>query len=109
MLWPRKSALLNRLNQSIRSSWMTMILANTCVAPSNLLRAARVNLSAVLRQAMTAMKPQALIPTQAWSQKYLKLPAENSDTPGDYDLYYAPYLYGIFAAFDDPDIPEIVC
>lgn len=55
------------------------------------------------------MKPQALIPTQAWSQKYLKLPAENSDTPGDYDLYYAPYLYGIFAAFDDPDIPEIVC
>lgn len=58
---------------------------------------------------MTAMKPQALIPTQAWSQKYLKLPAENSDTPGDYDLYYAPYLYGIFSAFDDPEIPEIVC
>lgn len=58
---------------------------------------------------MVAMKPQANIPTEQWSQKHLKLPAENSDTPGDYDLYYAPYLYGIFAAFDDPDIPEIVC
>jgi phage terminase large subunit GpA-like protein len=47
------------------------------------------------------------MPTAEWSQKYLKLPAENSDTPGNYDLYYAPYLYGIFAALDDPEIAEI--
>lgn len=58
---------------------------------------------------MVAMKPQPVIPTESWSQKYLKLPAENSDTPGDYNLHYAPYLYGIFAAFDDPEISEIVC
>jgi len=27
--------------------------------------------------------------------------------PGLYDLYYAPYFYGIFAALDDPEIPEV--
>lgn len=39
----------------------------------------------------------------------MKLPQENSDNPGSFDLYYAPYLYGIFAVLDDPNIPEIVC
>lgn len=47
------------------------------------------------------------MPTAEWSQKYLKLPAENSDTPGNYDLYYAPYLFGVFAALDDPLIGEV--
>lgn len=59
--------------------------------------------------AMKSLLPTEQISTSDWSQKYLKLPAENSDTPGDYDLYYAPYLYGIFAAMDDPQIPEITC
>jgi len=58
---------------------------------------------------MAAMKPVPDIPTAQWSESYLKLPKENSDTPGDFDLYYAPYLHGIFAAFDNPRIPEIVC
>jgi phage terminase large subunit GpA-like protein len=58
---------------------------------------------------MTALKPPKNLTTINWSKKYLKLPAENSDTPGDYDLYYVPYLHGIFNALDDPLIPEIVC
>jgi phage terminase large subunit GpA-like protein len=61
-----------------------------------------------LRLAITALIPQKVPTTESWSQKYLRLPAENSDTPGNYDLYYAPYLYGIFAALDDPNIPEVV-
>lgn len=55
------------------------------------------------------MRPPISQSTIDWSQKYLKLPAENSDTPGDYDLYYVPYMRGILNALDDPLIPEIVC
>ncbi len=55
------------------------------------------------------MQPPMDLPTCEWAEKFLKLPKENSDTPGNYELYYAPYLYGIFNAFDDPLIPEIVC
>ncbi len=55
------------------------------------------------------MVPSPPVPTAEWSQKHLKLPRENSDTPGDYDLYYCPYLYGIFAALDDPLIHEVIC
>ena len=55
------------------------------------------------------MKPPTDQPTSKWAEQYLKLPKENSDTPGGYELYYVPYLYGIFSAFDDPLIPEIVC
>ncbi len=56
-----------------------------------------------------AMKPPINLPTSEWAEKYLKLPSANSDTPGNYDLNYAPYLYGILNALDDPQIPEIVC
>lgn len=58
---------------------------------------------------MAAMRPPPNLPTAEWSEKYLKLPAENSDTPGTYSLYYVPYFYGIYAALDDPLIPEVNC
>ena len=37
------------------------------------------------------------------------MPRENADTSGEFKLYYAPYLHGIFAAFDDPEYPEVYC
>src|SRR5690606_35605324 len=77
--------------------------------PLHLLQAARKNLRECLQSALRNLTPSAPMPTEAWAQKYLRLPRENSDTPGVYDLYYAPYLYGIFAAMDDPAIAEIVC
>jgi phage terminase large subunit GpA-like protein len=58
---------------------------------------------------MVNLQPPPNLPTAEWSQKYLRLPKENSDTPGNYDLYYVPYFYGIFNALDNPLIPEIVC
>lgn len=58
---------------------------------------------------MTTLQPPVNLPTAEWSQKYLRLPKENSDTPGNYELYYVPYFYGIFSALDDPLIPEVVC
>ncbi len=53
--------------------------------------------------------PAKILSTAEWAQEHLKLPDENADIPGDYDLDYAPYLFGIFAALDDPLIPEVVC
>jgi len=50
-----------------------------------------------------------LIPTAEWIEKNLRLPAENSDTPGPFDFYYAPAMLGICAALDDGDIEEIYC
>lgn len=50
------------------------------------------------------MPPQAIAD---WSQTHFRLPAEGADKPGPYNLQYAPYLFGIFAAFDDPDTGEI--
>jgi phage terminase large subunit GpA-like protein len=58
---------------------------------------------------MAAMNPPPKLSTIDWAEKHFKLPKENSAVPGDYQLYYVPYLYGIFSAFDNPDIPEIVC
>jgi phage terminase large subunit GpA-like protein len=46
--------------------------------------------------------------TAEWAETKFRLPAEGSDKPGPYDLYYAPYLYGIFAALDDPEVKEVV-
>lgn len=52
--------------------------------------------------------PKPPMPTAEWSEKYFRLPAEGADKPGPYDLDYAPYLYGIFAALDNPAVGEVV-
>jgi phage terminase large subunit GpA-like protein len=52
--------------------------------------------------------PKPPMPTAEWGEKYFRLPAEGADRPGPYDLDYAPYLYGIFAALDDPLVGEVV-
>ncbi len=51
--------------------------------------------------------PREPVATADWSQEYFYLPEEGADLPGRYDLTYAPYLYGIFVALDDPQIPEV--
>lgn len=48
------------------------------------------------------------MPTAEWAESEFRLPAEGSDKPGPYSLHYAPYLHGIFAALDDPDVKEVV-
>lgn len=46
--------------------------------------------------------------TALWAEEKFRLPAEGSDKPGPYDLDYAPYLHGIFAALDDSGVQEVV-
>lgn len=55
---------------------------------------------------MVIQKP---MPTAEWSQKNLRLPKEVGAFQSNFDLEYGPHLYGIFAAMDDPNIPEIYC
>lgn len=38
-----------------------------------------------------------------------KLPAVNSDTPGDFDFYYVPYLRGICEMLADEEITDVYC
>ena len=49
------------------------------------------------------------MPTAQWIEKNIKLPSENSDTPGDFDFYYVPHMRGVCAALDDDDITDVYC
>jgi len=49
------------------------------------------------------------MPTAEWIEKNIKLPSENSDTPGDFDFYYVPHMRGVCAALDDDDITDVYC
>lgn len=62
-----------------------------------------------MTRALKELKPQPPIKTAEWVEQYLKLPSENSDSPGDFSMYYTPYLFGVFAAMDDPEAEEVVC
>lgn len=54
-----------------------------------------------------ALIPQPPVPTAVWAETKFQLPPEGADKPGPYDLDYAPYLHGIFAALDDPEVQEV--
>jgi phage terminase large subunit GpA-like protein len=50
-----------------------------------------------------------MIPTAQFAERSLYLAPETSEQHGLFSLYYAPALYGIFAALDDPAIADVVC
>lgn len=58
---------------------------------------------------LKGLTPQPEPPTHEWAEKNLRLPSETSDIDGPFSMYYVPHLYGIFAAFDDPAVKEVVC
>jgi len=76
--------------------------------PSRLLRSTRATLAALLVRVGQEFRPPQIQTTPAWAEEHFRLPAEGADMPGRYRLHYAPYLWGIFAALDDPAIPEVV-
>lgn len=61
----------------------------------------------MLQRVAVELLPPEPISTADWAERYLYLPEESADLPGSYSLDYAPYLKGIFAALDDPNIPEV--
>lgn len=63
---------------------------------------------AVLLLTAELFSPPRKIKTVDWATSELYLPSEGADIAGLYDVYYTPYLVGIFEALDDQDIPEIV-
>ena len=63
-----------------------------------------VSVSAAIASNLIPSKAQA---TADWGQEFFRLPAEGADKPGPYNLQYAPYLFGIFAALDDPKVSEV--
>jgi phage terminase large subunit GpA-like protein len=60
-------------------------------------------------KSLERLAPEPPIPSAEWVEKYFRLPPENSDNPGEFDFYYAPHAYGIFAALDDPEITDVYC
>ncbi|NIB44823.1 phage terminase large subunit family protein [Pseudomaricurvus alkylphenolicus] len=69
----------------------------------------RANLGRILVQASETLVPKSPESTADWSQESLRLPREVGAFQTKFDLDYGPHLYGIFAAFDDPEIPEVYC
>lgn len=57
----------------------------------------------------TSIQPKPPTSTADWSQENLRLPRETGAFQSRFELDYGPHLYGIFAAFDDPNIEEIYC
>jgi len=53
--------------------------------------------------------PPPLLPTAEWIEQNVKLPSENSDTPGDFDFYYVPHMLGVCAAFDSDEVTDVYC
>ncbi|HWK55367.1 MAG TPA: terminase gpA endonuclease subunit [Hyphomicrobiales bacterium] len=54
------------------------------------------------------LEPKPIPPTAEWAEDEYRLPAESGDTHGNYRLNYVPYMHGIFAALDDPNVREVV-
>lgn len=77
--------------------------------PSHLRPKLRVNFTKLINGCLQFLTPPAPVPTAQWVVDNLKLPAENSDTPGDFDIWNVPYAFGIYAALDDPKTIEIYC
>lgn len=49
-----------------------------------------------------------MAPTSEWTQENFRLPQESGEVHGFYDIdEYAPYLHGIAAALDDPEVQEV--
>lgn len=55
----------------------------------------------------SALEPPEKVPTTRWMTEHFRLPSEVGDKHGPYDFKYAPYLYGILAAADDPLVSAI--
>ena len=53
--------------------------------------------------------PAPSVSTAVWAQENLHLPPETGAFQREFSLDFGPHLYGIFAAFDDPEIHEIYC
>ncbi len=62
-----------------------------------------------MTSAAERMIPPPKVSTTEWTEEHLYLPRANSPKPGRFDFFYTPHLYGIFAAFDDPEFPEVYC
>jgi len=56
----------------------------------------------LLKRAAKKIKKPEMISTREWLEEYFRLPAEGADLPGPYNADYVPYLWGIFAALDNP-------
>ena len=53
-------------------------------------------------------RPPPKVATLEWLRDEFRLPDEGADLPGPYNPDYVPYLWGIFAALDDNDVPIVV-
>lgn len=79
------------------------------VPPLVVLQAGRTNLYRLLQASLAHLCPPPLLPLTEWIEENIKLPAENSDTTGDFDFYYVPQMLGICAALADDDITDVYC
>jgi len=66
------------------------------------------NYAKLLESVAQELTPKPVPETSNWVQENFRLPTESGDVTGEYNLHYAPYMEGIFAALDDPAVQEVV-
>lgn len=76
--------------------------------PSDTLQIVHCNFAKLLESVAQELTPKPIPPTADWVQEHFRLPTESGEINGDYNLHYAPYMEGIFAALDDPEVQEVV-
>ncbi len=70
--------------------------------PSTLLQRTRDSLEVMLDRIAIRIPPPARVSTLQWLTENFHLPETGADLPGAYNPDYVPYLWGVFAALDDP-------
>lgn len=70
----------------------------------------RDNLSNLSQSIQSELIPKPVPPTADWVEAEFRLPPEarGSDTDSRYSFQAVPYILGIYAAMDDPDVQEVV-
>ena len=81
----------------------------TSILCDEILEGCGANLGPIFARIAESFEPREPMPTAEFAEKSLVLPQEVAEQHGYFQMRYAPHLYGIFSAFDDPKITEIVC
>jgi phage terminase large subunit GpA-like protein len=64
-------------------------------------------LAKVLRAAAAIWRPQVKPTTPEWVADNVRLPSATSANPGPFDMTGRPYMLGILATMDDPEISDV--
>ncbi|OMY92055.1 terminase [Burkholderia pseudomallei] len=64
---------------------------------------------AVIRRIVQLLRPPERIGTTEWARKHRRMSAKATASPGRYNPNITPWVFGMHAALDDPNVQKVVC